>query len=469
MSDDYDLVVIGSGPAGEKGAAHAAYFGKRVAVVERSAEPGGTPVSSAGIPTKTLREAALYVTGFGRRQLYGIGASMDLDVALQVLRRRTQTVTALMQHNVRANIERHGVELIQGTARLERRRHVAVTLASGSERRLKARAILIATGSRPFRPTGVPFDDPDVHDSDTILDIDRPFRSIVVVGGGPVGCEYASIFNALGIDVTLVDLGPRLLPFLDREISDALADCFRRAGMKIRLGAGSARIARRRGVLTVTTEGGKPLHPDKVLFAAGRSGNTEGLGLEQAGVQLDARGRVLVNEKYRTSAPAIYAAGDVIGPPALASVSMDQGRHAASNAMRTPYRNVGSTAAPFGVYSVPEVAMIGATEESAGAGVVVGRAGFAGNARANIAGATDGMVKLIFRGADRRLLGAHIIGEIAAEMIHVAQAVLHAGGAIDYFVHSTFNVPTWTDAYKYAAFDALAHFERRPAKNKPRE
>jgi NAD(P) transhydrogenase len=205
-----------------------------------------------------------------------------------------------------------------------------------------------------------------------------------------------------------------------------------------------------------------------VLFAAGRSGNTENLGLQQVGVNLDRLGRVLVNAQFRTSVPAIYAAGDVIGPPALASVSMDQGRHAASNAMRTPYRNIGSSAAPFGVYSMPEVAMIGATEEAAGKSVVVGRAGFAGNARANIAGATDGIVKLIFNRADRRLLGAHIVGDIAAEMIHVAQAVLHSGGMIDYFIHSTFNVPTWTDAYKYAAFDALADFERRPSKRSAR-
>jgi NAD(P) transhydrogenase len=373
-----------------------------------------------------------------------------------------------MQANVRANLERHGIDLIHGTARLDRGRHVVVDLVNGNERRLRARAVLIATGSRPFRPPTVPFDDPDVHDSDTILDIDRPFHSIVVVGGGPVGCEYASIFNALGIEVTLVDIGPVLLPFMDREISGALADCFQRAGMKIRLSAGSATIARRRGVLTVSTEGAKPLRPDKVLFAAGRSGNTEGLGLEQVGVKLDPRGRVLVNAQFRTSVPAIYAAGDVIGPPSLASVSMDQGRHAASNAMRTPYRHIGSSAAPFGVYSVPEVAMIGDTEEAAGKGVVVGRTRFASNARANIAGATDGMVKLIFRRADRRLLGAHIVSDIAAEMIHVAQAVLHAGGTIDYFVHSTFNVPTWTDAYKYAAFDALAHFERRPAADKTR-
>jgi NAD(P) transhydrogenase len=469
MRDDYDLVVIGSGPAGEKGAAHAAYFGKRVALVERTTELGGTPVSSAGIPTKTLREAALYVTGFGRRHLYGVGAQIDLDVALQVLHRRTQAVTAMMQANVRANLERHGIDVIHGIARLERGRQVVVTLANGRTRTLKARAILIATGSRPFHPTTVPFDDPDVHDSDTILDIDRPFHSIVVVGAGPIGCEYASIFNALGIEVTLLDIGPRLLPFLDQEISGVVADCFQGAGMKVRLGAGSATIARRRGVLTVSTEaGGKPLRTDKVLFAAGRSGNTENLGLQQVGVNLDRLGRVLVNAQFRTSVPAIYAAGDVIGPPALASVSMDQGRHAASNAMRTPYRNIGSSAAPFGVYSMPEVAMIGATEEAAGKSVVVGRAGFAGNARANIAGATDGIVKLIFNRADRRLLGAHIVGDIAAEMIHVAQAVLHSGGMIDYFIHSTFNVPTWTDAYKYAAFDALADFERRPSKRSAR-
>jgi len=457
--DTFDLVVIGSGPAGEKAAAHAAYFGRSVALVERAARPGGAPVYSGGIPTKTLREAALYVTGSGRSHLYGVGARVDIDVALQVLRRRTGAVMSLMGDRVEANLRRHDIEMIRGVARFERRGEVVVETHQGGMRRLRAGAVLIATGSRPFRPAGIPFDDPDVHDSDTILSIDRPFKSIVVIGGGPVGCEYASIFTALGLDVTLVDSAPTLLPFVDGEISEMLAAAFTRAGMKLRLGSGGAAVERRRGRLRVSLPGNRAIHPDKVLFAAGRSGNTEGLGLEKVGVKLDERGRVIVNRRYRTTAPGIYAAGDVIGPPALASVSMEQGRHAASFALGTPYHHVGASVAPFGVYCVPEVGMVGLTEAAGGDGCVVGRSLFAANPRANIAGATEGMVKLVFRRRDRRLVGAHIVGEIAAEMIHVAQAVLEFKGTVDYFVHTTFNVPTWTDAYKYAAFDALGQLE----------
>ncbi|MFO7533401.1 MAG: FAD-dependent oxidoreductase, partial [Candidatus Limnocylindrales bacterium] len=314
MSDhDLDLIVIGSGPAGEKGAAQAAYFGKRVALVERQERPGGAPVNSGGLPTKTLRETALYLTGFRRREVYGIGLDLAPELTLDRLRARAAAVSEVAGRAVRANLERHGIELVQGVARLGADRSVEVRLSDGGDRTLRAPVILIATGSRPFRPAAVPFDDPDVHDSDSILGIERMPASLVVIGGGPVGCEYASIFTALGVQVTLVDRAERLLPFLDGEASEQLRACFTDMGMRLLLASPRAEVARIDGRLRVSLAGDHALDTDVVLFAAGRSGNTEELGLEAAGVELDARGRIIVDAEYRTAAAGIFAAGDVIG------------------------------------------------------------------------------------------------------------------------------------------------------------
>ncbi|MCA9832290.1 MAG: Si-specific NAD(P)(+) transhydrogenase [Dehalococcoidia bacterium] len=456
--DRFEMVVIGAGPAGEKAAAQAAYFGHRVAIVEREAAPGGAPVQSAGVPTKTLRETALYVTGFRQRDVYGVGLQLDPFEALQHLRQRSNQVVRTMTSVVSANIERHGIALIRGTARLEGGGTVAVTLPGGGTRRLRADVVLIATGSRPAHPPGVSFEDPDILDSETILRIDRPFASLVVIGGGAVGCEYASIFGALGVDVTLVDRAARLLPFLDGELSDLTAEAFRGMGIRVLPGAGRAVVERDPEGLRVALESGEVLRPEKVLAAAGRVGNTEGLGLKEAGVETDARGRVVVDSNFRTTAAGIYAAGDVIGPPALASVSMEQGRVAACHAFGIPFKGAVDTLPPFGVYAVPEVAMVGLTEEAARADEIdyeVGKAWFARNTRALIAGSTEGLVKLVFRRDDKRLLGVHILGASAAEMIHLGQAVVHFGGTIDYFIDATFNVPTESEAYKYAAYDGL--------------
>jgi NAD(P) transhydrogenase len=457
------MVVIGSGPAGEKAAAQAAYFGKRVAVVEQSLEPGGAAVSSASIPSKTLRETAMYITGFRRRDVYGLRLMLDPEATLAQLRTRTAQVIETMTDAVRVNLERHAVEFVHGRARLASDRTVHVHVDGGQERVLRGDVALIATGSRPFRPPDVPFDDRDVHDSTTVLEIDRPFGSIVVVGGGAVACEYASVFTALGIDVTLVAAGGRLLPFLDGEISALLAQTFSGMGMRVVLG-GRAAVTRNGRGLRVTLASGEHIRPDKVLFAAGRAGNTQGLGLEDVGVQVDDRNRIVVDEMFRTAAEWIYAAGDVIGPPALASVSMEQGRVAACHAFRIPFKETVDPIAPFGVYSVPETAMVGLTEEAASAKGIdyeVGRGWFTGNARATIAGATDGLVKLVFQRADRKLLGVHILGDLAPELIHQGQAVLNYGGTIDYFIHSTFNVPTESEAYKYAAYDGLQRLRAR--------
>jgi len=270
MTDVFDLVVIGSGPAGEKGAAQAAYFGKKVAIVERSSEPGGVVVSDAGVPTKTLRETALYITGFKQREVYGLSLNLDPAVTLEALTSRAADVIAISTQAVRANIERHGIELIHGHGSLGPGRRVRVRLADGGERVLSAGVILLAPGSRPAHPAGIPFDDPDVHDSVSILRLDRIPRSLVVVGAGAVGCEYASIFTALGVRVTLLDPGPRLLPFADAEASGVLAAAFRAVGMDLRQRARAALIERAGGLLTVRLDDGGLLRPEKVLFAAGR-------------------------------------------------------------------------------------------------------------------------------------------------------------------------------------------------------
>src|SRR5262245_23407461 len=363
--DRFDMVVIGSGPAGEKAAAQAAYFGKRVAVVERSPSPGGAVVLNAEIPSKTLRETAMYITGFRRRDVYGLGLTLDPEATVAQLRARTAQVIETTTDAVRRNLERHAIELVHGDARLASDRLVHVALDAGQERTLQGDVVLIATGSRPFHPPSVPFDDPDVHDSETVLDIDRPFSRLVVVGGGAVGCEYASIFTALGVDVTLVDSAERLLSFFDGEISELLARSFSELGMRLVLAGGRATVGRDHRGLHCSLTNGEEISVDKVLFASGRVGNVEGLGLEQAGVQVDARNRIVVDEEFRTTAESIYAAGDVIGPPALASVSMEQGRVAACYALGISFKETVDPLPPFGVYCVPEVAMVGLSEEGA--------------------------------------------------------------------------------------------------------
>jgi NAD(P) transhydrogenase len=459
----YDLVVIGGGPAGEKAAAAAAFWGKRVAVVERAPQPGGAMVGGA-VSSKTMREAALYLTGFQRRDTYEVGIELTPEIATKRLRRRTDEVVSMMTESAVANLRRHGVDVVNGHATFGPDRSVVVQSAEdGPPVTLTATVVIIATGSRPFHPPGVPFDDDDVLDSDAAALLDHPLRSLVVVGGGAVGCEFASIFTALGADVTLVDSGPRLLPFMDAEIAEELAITFRSGGMRIIQNAGHASAARTASGVQVTLGTGETLAPEKVIFATGRVGNTEDLGLDAAGVATDERGRIVVDEHFRTTADGIYAAGDVIGPPALASVSMEQARIAACWAFDLPLKRTADSLPPFGVYSVPEAAMVGLTEEAAAAQEVaygVGRARFARNTRAAISGATDGMVKLVFERDSLRLLGVHVLGEAATELVHLGQAVVSFGGTIEYFIHSVFNVPTMHEAYKYAAYDGLAQVGR---------
>lgn len=368
-----------------------------------------------------------------------------------------------MGEEVRRNFEKQGIEVLRGTAVLGENRTVTLTTDDGHSRSLGAAIVLIAAGSQPFRPPAIPFDDPDVYDSDTILELDAIPGSLVVVGGGPVGCEYASIFAALGVEVTVIDGADRLLGQLDVEIANLVSQAFGEMDIRVLLSSPGARIERADGSLTVTLTDGTVLRPDKVLFAAGRVGNTDGLGLDEAGVELDDRRRIVVGEHFQTTAAGVYAAGDVIGPPALASVSAEQGRIAACHAFGVPFDLTLDWLPPVGVYSIPEVAMVGMSEEAASeAGIPyeVGRAWFTHNARSQIVGTTNGMLKLVLRRTDRHLLGVHVIGEEAAELVHIGQAVMHANGTIDQFLHTTFNIPTRSEAYKYAAYDALQNLAR---------
>lgn len=466
--DSYDLVVIGSGPAGEKAATQAAYFGKSVAIVERRPTPGGIAVSDAGVPTKTLRETALYLTGFQHRDIYGIALQLDARLKLERLTSRMRQVRDTMTEVVTENLRRMGVAFVRGTGRLGARRGpeeltVDVATPDGAARRLEASRILIATGSRPSHPASLPWDDPRVTDSEGILEIAELPGRLLVVGGGAVGCEYASIFTALGVEVTLLEGMERLLAFADAEIATVLADIFRRRGTRVLLGSCLDGVAPGPGGLVARLADGGSLDADRVLFAGGRTGNTEGLGLEEAGVALDDRGRVVVDGEFRTTAEGIYAAGDVIGPPGLASVSMEQGRVAACKAFGIAFKGEVDRMPPLGVYSLPEVGMVGLTEQAArekGIDVEVGRCPFARNTRARIAGATEGLLKLVFRRDDKALLGVHIVGDIASELVHLGQFAIAEKRPIDDFIHHTFNVPTYTEAYKYAAYDGLQRLQR---------
>jgi NAD(P) transhydrogenase len=466
-AEAFDLVVIGSGPAGEKGAAQAAYFGKKVALVEKAPALGGASVHTGTLPSKTLRETALYMTGFQRRRLYGMSLEVDKDASLRQLMGRLRTVTDQQVAQIDRNMQRHGVTVVRGEAAFTSPTEIEVRAGAGA-RTLRAPYFLVAPGSSPHRPAGVPFDDPDVEDSDTILDLDRIPLSLAVVGGGIIGCEYACLFAALGTAIIIIEGRGSLLGGLDGEMSAGMKTALERGGNEVMLGDAVEAITRiPDGPLRIALKSGKVLQVDKILYSAGRAGNTKGLGLDKAGIALDARGRITVNEHFQTTAqPHIYAAGDVIGNPALASVSMEQGRVAACHAFGIPYKTHVAPLTPFGVYTIPEISMVGATEEelkAKGVAYEVGRARYEHNARGQIIGEMDGMLKVLFDRATKKLLGVHIIGDRATELIHIGQMVMSTGGSIDVFIDSIFNFPTLAELYKYAAYDGLGRLAKREA------
>jgi NAD(P) transhydrogenase len=470
-AEAFDLVVIGSGPAGEKGAVQAAYFGKKVALVEKAPALGGASVHTGTLPSKTLRETALYLTGFQRRRLYGMSLEVDRDASLRQLMGRLRAVTDQQVAQIDRNMDRHRVTVVRGEAAFASPNEIDVRLSAGGSRRLRGTYVLVAPGSSPHRPAGVPFDDPDVEDSDTILDLDRIPLSLAVVGGGVIGCEYACLFGALGTAIIVIEGRGSLLGGLDGEMSAGMKTALERGGHEVMLGDAVEAITRMPdGPLRIALKSGKVLQVDKVLYSAGRAGNTKGLSLDKAGITLDARGRIAVNEHFQTAVPHIYAAGDVVGNPALASVSMEQGRVAACHAFGIPYKTHVAPLTPFGVYTIPEISMVGATEEelkAKGVAYEVGRARYENNARGQIIGETDGALKVLFDPATKRLLGVHIIGDRATELIHIGQMVMSTAGTIDVFIDSVFNFPTLAELYKYAAYDGLGRLAKRMASAPP--
>jgi NAD(P) transhydrogenase len=454
-NDNFDLIVIGCGPGGEKAGAQAAYFGKRVAVIERAPNPGGSCINTGTVPSKTLRESALYFSGLGQRGLYGIDYSLKENLTVHDFMHHEREVVEMERRRILKNLELHKIEYIQGQASFEDAHTVAV-----SGRKLKGEVILISTGSKPNRPAEISFDDVHTFDSDTFLQMDRIPKSLAVIGGGVIGCEYASIFMALGVKVTLVDGRDRLLPFLDSEISDRLRDRLKELGMNFWFNERPVKVENSTDGAKLTMKSGKVLETEAALFAAGRRAAVDGLALEKAGLAVNDRGYIAVDENYRTAVPNIYAAGDVIGFPALASTSMEQGRVAVCHAFGFQYKQRVASMLPMGIYTIPEISAAGETEDSCKEKKMeycVGRAHYENNARGHITGDTAGLLKLIFSPADKKLLGLSIIGETATELVHIGMMVLDNGLTINEFIDQVFNYPTLSEMYKYAAYDGLGN------------
>jgi NAD(P) transhydrogenase len=457
--EDFDLLVIGCGPAGEKAGAQAAYFGKRVAVVERAEHTGGSCINTGTVPSKTLRESALYFSGLKQRGLYGIDYSLKENLTVNDFMHHEREVVEMERQRILKNLALHQIELLRGQAAFEDAHTVVVTGANGA-RRLRGDVILISTGSKPHRPPEISFDDIHTFDSDTFLQMKRIPKSLAVIGGGVIGCEYASIFMALGVAVTLVDGRDTLLPFLDAEISEKLRERFASLGMQFWFNERPVKVENSATGARLTMKSGRVLETEAALFAAGRRAAVDGLELQKAGLSINDRGYIPVDENYRTSVPNIYAAGDVIGFPALASTSMEQGRVAVCHAFGLKYKQRVASLLPMGIYTIPEISAAGETEASCQEkkiDYVVGRAHYANNARGHIAGDTAGLLKLIFARADKKLLGVSIIGENATELIHIGMMVLDNGLTIDEFIEQVFNYPTLSETYKYAAYDGLGN------------
>ncbi|AKF80728.1 pyridine nucleotide-disulfide oxidoreductase [Myxococcus fulvus 124B02] len=539
---DFDLVVIGSGPAGEWGAVQAALAGKRVAVVEREPVLGGTAANTGTLPSKTLRETSLHLSGLKARGLYSVETTLRHEATVSDFLYRERRVKGMERERIAHNLEHHGIQVFQGSGTLLDEHTVVVRRAGADDVRLTGAFILVATGSKPYRPPLYPFGDVRVHDSDEVLEIGQLPKSLVVVGGGVIGCEYACMFAALGIPVTLVEVKAELLSFLDDEFSALLAQRMEALGIRLRFGqtvekvdvpaacevpirltlssgeevsadqvlVASGRSANTDGLglselgvklgargqvevgpasrralgirlrfgqtvekvdvpaacevpIRLTLSSGEEVSADQVLVASGRSANTDGLGLSELGVKLGARGQVEVGPGFQTAVPHIYAVGDVIGFPALASTSMDQARVAVEHAFCLGGPLSIATVLPYGIYTIPEVSMAGETEEGLRAKAipyVAGRAHFATNPRGQIIGETHGLLKLLFHRESLKLLGVHVLGEQASELVHIGLVAMLTGSTARLFLETCFNYPTLSEAYKAATFDAMDRLKR---------
>ncbi len=462
MLYDYDLIVIGSGPGGQRAAIQAAKLEKRVAIIEKKAVLGGACINTGTIPSKTLREAVMHLSGYRERSFYGSSYSVKQNITMQDLLFRTNHVIRHEQDVTRHQVIRNGIELIEGWGSLIDPHRVRVdSVDNHGSKELTADKIIIAVGTAATKSDKIPFDHDTIFTSDEMLDQSRLPRTLAVVGAGVIGTEYTTIFAALGVRITLIDKRPILLDFVDDEIAESLAYQMRENRVTLRLGEEVSSIEpvndEHGKRVRIHPESGKQIVAEKLLYSIGRTGNTHRLGLENAGITPDDRGRIKVNTNFQTAAPNIYAVGDVIGFPSLASTSMEQGRLAACHAFGLEAHSVPSLL-PYGIYTIPEISMVGRSEEEltqANIPYEVGKARYREIARGQIIGDNTGLLKLIFHQETHELLGVHVIGEGASELVHIGQAVLSFRGTIEYFVDTVFNYPTLAECYKIAALDGL--------------
>ncbi|HUC98628.1 MAG TPA: Si-specific NAD(P)(+) transhydrogenase, partial [Candidatus Polarisedimenticolaceae bacterium] len=453
MMAHYDMLVIGSGPAGQKAAIQAAKVGKKVGIVERKQFVGGLCINSGTIPSKSLREAVLFLSGFRQRNLYGASYRVKKDITFEDLLFKCDHVVKAEQEVVQNQLIRNHVDFIVGNASFIGAHRLSIKQDLETNEH-SADYIIIAVGTEPSRPAGIPFDDTTIIDSEGLLALKQLPKSLTIVGGGVIGCEYASILATLGIPVVLIERRPRLLEFVDSELIEALQYQMRSIGITLRFNEEVTAVEKHPdGPAVIQLKSGKQIRASLVMYSSGRVGATQGLNLETIGIQTDERGRLAVNENFQTAIPHIYAAGDVIGFPALASTSMQQGRHAACHALGLAC-DTSTHLLPYGIYTIPEISMVGRNEDELtrdGVPYEIGVARYREIARGQLIGDTVGMLKLLFHSDTRELLGVHIIGEGATELVHIGQAVMALGGKLDYFVDAVFNYPTLAECYKVAA------------------
>ncbi len=465
----YDLIVIGSGPAGEKAAVKAAYFGKKVALIEKEDNFGGAGVQTGTLPSKTLKETALYLSGIYQKGVFGIDKSLGRETGVHDFMYRKNVVTESMDKIIHHNLERHGVDVFHGFASFENKHEIHIQGAI--EQTIRGEFILIATGSYPYHPSEIPFDNIRVHDSDTILDIQEFPSSICVLGAGVIGCEYATIFGSMGVKTFIVNDRDKILGFLDQQVSEALVEQMKANGIEILFNNSIVSFnvpEDPEEQLHLGLKTGEQLNVDMFLFAAGRSGCIAGLGCANAGIQTGKRETIVVDENFRTNIPNIFAVGDVIGFPALASTSMEQGRIAVTHMFQTGDLHSLADIFPYGIYTVPEVSMIGITEEEAAGQAIdfcTGYSYYRDLPRGRIMGYSDnGFLKLVVDKTTKKILGVHIMGFIATELIHYGMSLVRNEKTLDYVIGTVFNFPTLHDLYKYASYDALGNLAGKKVK-----
>src|SRR5579871_6174121 len=462
----YDLIVIGSGPSGQRAAVAASKMKKRVAVVESRAVVGGVCINTGTIPSKTMREAVLHLSGYNYRSVYGMNYRVKEKITMADLAFRVQAVIKTEVDVTEAQLSRNGIDIVHGVAHLMDPKHVRVEGFQG-ETTLEGDRVILAVGTKPASSPKVPINGRTIINSDQVLDLPALPRTLIVVGGGVIGVEYACMFAILGVRVTLIEKRNRLLEFADQEIIEALSYHLRDSRVTMRLGEELDSVEELAdGTVIAHLQSNKKVSGDALLYAVGRQGSVEDLKLENAGLKADGRGRIPVDENFQTAVPSIYAVGDVIGFPSLASVSMEQGRIAVARAFNDMDTISNPSFYPYGIYTIPEISFIGKTEEQLTEEDVpyeVGMAYYREVARGQIRGDTTGRLKLIFHRDTRKVLGVHIIGEGASELVHIGQAVMTLEGTVDYFVQTVFNYPTLAECYKAAAFNGLGRLHRYQA------